>query len=410
MKRTLPACLFLFFIVLITFTGLIPHKAAAQEPQRGFSIQPEYTHLVVGPNEEIKFDVDIVNQGQQAEEIELFISGPEGWEARISKWGESFEVRGVLVDAGKKTTLQFRVTPPESAGEGDYRFILKGTSRDGKLQESVEIMITLKPEAVKPEGRGVKLAADYPSMKGAAGEQFEFEIQIKNEVDKERVFDLLVSIPTGWDAYCTPRWEREKKISSIKVGGESSEWIKLTLTPPADALKGEYPVKFGVRSDGEESTIDLKAIITGTYKLKLGAEAEVLGTGETRNIKATAGREKHFTLYLWNEGTAPISDIDFFASKPVDWDVSFEPKSIPSLPPITSSLKPETVDVIIKPKAKAIPGDYMVTITASGKEAREQMELRVTVTTPMTWGWVGIAIVVVVIAALIGIFVRLGRR
>jgi len=32
------------------------------------------------------------------------------------------------------------------------------------------------------------------------------------------------------------------------------------------------------------------------------------------------------------------------------------------------------------------------------------------VVTPMTWGWVGIGIVVVVIAALIGVFVRLGRR
>lgn len=409
MKRALTACLFLV-IVLFAFAGLNPQKMTAQPPQRGFSIQPEYTHLAVGPNEKIKFDVDIVNQGQQAEEIELSLIGPEGWETWLTKWGESFEVRGVLVDAGKKTTLQFRATPPENASEGDYKFILRGTTNDGQLQESVEIMITLKSEAVKPEGGGIKLATDYPSIKNPAGKNFEFDIQIENKVDEERVFDLLASIPAGWDAYCTPRWEREKKISSIKVGGKSSEWIKLVLVPPADVPKGEYPVKFGVRSDGQESTIDLKAIITGTYELKLGTEAEVLGTGETRNIKAIAGREKHFTLYLWNEGTAPISDIDFFASKPADWDVSFEPKNLPSLPPITSSLKPETVDVIIKPKAKAIPGDYMVTITASGKEAREQMELRVTVGTPMTWGWVGIAIVAVVIAALIGIFVRLGRR
>ena len=408
MKRALVACLLI--MILLAFAGLIPHKTAAQGPQRSFSIQPEYTHLAVGPGEEVKFDVDIVNQGQQAEEIDLSLTGPKGWEARISKWGESFEVQGVLVNAGKKTTLQLRITPPENASEGDYKFLLSGVTRDGKLQKSVEIIITLKPQTVKHEAGGVKLATDYPSIKNPAGKNFEFDIQIENKVDKERVFDLLASIPAGWDAYCTPRWEREKKISSIKVGGKSSEWVKLTLTPPADASKGEYPIKFGVRSDGEESTIDLKAIIIGTYELKLGTEAEVLGTGETRNIKATAGREKHFTLYLWNEGTAPISDIDFFASKPADWDVSFEPKSLPSLLPLTSTHKPETVDVTIKPKAKAIPGDYMVTLTASGKEARGQMELRVTVTTPMTWGWAGIAIVVVVIAALIGIFVRLGRR
>jgi len=92
MKRALAACLFLV-IILFTFAGLIPQKMTAQTPQRGFSIQPEYTHLAVGSNEEIKFDVDIVNQGQQVEEIELFISGPEGWESRKQPCNSALPLR-----------------------------------------------------------------------------------------------------------------------------------------------------------------------------------------------------------------------------------------------------------------------------------------------------------------------------
>jgi len=144
--------------------------------------------------------------------------------------------------------------------------------------------------------------------------------------------------------------------------------------------------------------------------LKLGTEAEVLGQGETRNIKAFAGREKSFTLFLWNEGSAPISDVDFFSSKPKDWEVSFKPEKLSSLPPLTEEMKPTKVNVIIKPKAKAIPGDYLVTLTASGKEDRESMELRVTVGAPMTWGWIGVAIILVVIGSLLGLFAKLGRR
>jgi len=49
-------------------------------------------------------------------------------------------------------------------------------------------------------------------------------------------------------------------------------------------------------------------------------------------------------------------------------------------------------------------------LTASGKEDRESMELRVTVGAPMTWGWIGVAIILVVIGSLLGLFAKLGRR
>ncbi len=409
MRRALTGCLFAVAI-LLAFASLGSQKAMANGAERGFSIQPEFTHVVVGPGEELKLDVDIFNLGKQTEEIELSLSGPQGWDTRLTKWGEAFEVRGLLINGGKRMTLQFHTKPPADATQGDYKFTLQGVTKDKKIQKEVEITVTLGSGAVVPEAGRIKLLTDYPAIKNPAGKNFEFDIQIKNEVDKDRIFDLEAKIPSGWDAYCTPRWQTEKKITSIKVGGKSSEWVKFVLTPPPDVPKGEYPVTFGARSGNDEGTINLKAIVTGTYKLELGTEAEVLGTGETRNVKATAGREKHFTLYLWNGGSAAISNIDFFASKPEGWEVSFEPKSLLSLPPIVTSPNPEKVDVIIKPKAKAIPGDYAVTLTASGSEAREQMNLRVTVGTPTTWGWAGIAIVLVVIAALIGIFVRLGRR
>jgi len=70
----------------------------------------------------------------------------------------------------------------------------------------------------------------------------------------------------------------------------------------------------------------------------------------------------------------------------------------------------QKVTVTIKPKAKAIPGDYLVSLTALGKEDKGTMELRVTVGKPVTWGWVGIGIVLAVVIALIGVFIKLGRR
>jgi len=129
-------------------------------------------------------------------------------------------------------------------------------------------------------------------------------------------------------------------------------------------------------------------VVKGTTELNLGTEAEVTGTGDSRNIRATEGRERRFTLYLWNKGSAASNDIRFFASKPEGWEVTFEPERLDILPSLMETRKPEAVNVIIKPRSRAIPGDYQVTLTAAGNEGRQQMQLRVTVGASIGWGCV----------------------
>jgi uncharacterized membrane protein len=69
------------------------------------------------------------------------------------------------------------------------------------------------------------------------------------------------------------------------------------------------------------------------------------------------------------------------------------------------------VDVAITPSAKAIAGDYMVSLTASADAAMGQsLDIRTTVVSPSSWGWVGVGIVVAVVAGLVYLFMRLGRR
>ena len=411
-RKIFSAFLVLTFLAALTSVG--NPNVAAQGLARDFSISTDCTHIVIGKGKEVELDVRIANLGERDEDIILSISGPEDWEPRFEKsW--AYEVQAIHLSCEEdrnSLSLRFKAKPPEEATAGDYEFTLRGTTADGQLSRSLKIVITLKAKevAAAPTAEKVKLTTKYPSMKQPAGENFEFEIELKNGVNEARVFDLAAEIPYGWAAYCTPRWEKAKKISAIKVNANATERLSFVLIPPPDVPEGEYKVTFGARSGEDVATIELKAVVTGTYKLKLGTEAEVLGQGETRNIKAFAGREKSFTLFLWNEGSAPISDVDFFSSKPKDWEVSFKPEKLSSLPPLTEEMKPTKVNVIIKPKAKAIPGDYLVTLTASGKEDRESMELRVTVGAPMTWGWIGVAIILVVIGSLLGLFARLGRR
>jgi uncharacterized membrane protein len=405
---------FLCFVVY----GWSEEKKAEKREGRDFTILSECNRVVVGMDKkEWEFDIKVQNLGDKEEEILLKVEAPSGWKAGLYKKWDGFLVKGVKLgkeEGNNSVLLALKIKAPDKGiKEGvDYLFRISGSTKDEAITRTLDFVLSFEKGLKPSEAKGLSLKAEYPSVRGAAGDKFEFVIEVKNDTDKPKVFELLTEAPSGWAAYCTPRWEEEKKISAIKVDAKSSEWIKVFLVPPPAVSTGEYPARLIAKSETDQVSIDLKAVITGTYQLRLGSEAEVLGTGESRNVKAIAGREKHYTLYVWNEGSAPITDVNFYVTqKPKDWEISFEPKKIPSLNPLTPKAPEfQKIDVKIKPKEKAIPGDYVVTISAMGKEAKAEMELRVTVGKPTIWGWIGIGIVMGVIAVLVLVFVKLGRR
>jgi len=249
----------------------------------------------------------------------------------------------------------------------------------------------------------IELSSRYPSLKGTAGTVFEFEVNLMYVGKEARTFELKATPPPGWRASIQPTYER-KEISAIRIepGKAYPETIKVILTPPLWRLPepGEYSLIVEAHRPPLKDKIELKAIITAKYELQLDTP-----TGRL-NTDATAGKENFMILVVKNTGTAEMEKITFSSEKPDGWLVTFIPDKIESLP----ALHQVEIKVNIKPPAKTIAGDYMVTLKASNKEAFDDVEIRVTVLTPTIWGWVGVGIVVVVIAALSGIFLFLHRR
>lgn len=409
----------LFFLAISVLTAYLvfaPHlqNAQAANGKRGFLLFFKYPNITVSAKKEIKLDLTVINTGEKEEQI-LFSVIPEkkakGWDAGLETGWDKMEIHSVGLltkDPNNSVTLKFYAIPPENVEEGKYEFVVKGTTVDGKIQRSANLVLNLtKKEAPKEEevSKKIELTADYPSIENPAGKDFKFTIKAKNNTDKPVVLDLGANYPYGWRAYVTPRWEEKKRISSIKVDANASESLVFTLTPPSDVSKGEYPVTFAAKYQDTTEKIGLKATVTGTYNLKMRTK-----TGRL-NLDAIAGEEKSLDIYLWNKGSAAIEDISFFATDtPEDWKVSFNPEKISSLSPYQEVKKPDKVKISINPPPRALPGDYMFTMTAAGKQDRNQMDLRVTVKRATMWGWVGIGIVVVIIAALVGTFIKLGRR
>ncbi len=289
-------------------------------------------------------------------------------------------------------------TPTE---EGSTNFTVKVTDGATPVQEAIEeLSIRVNPE---PQ---VVMKVDFPRMEAIAGGEMEFDLELlyEHRGGEDRRFDLVVTTPEGWTVYMTPQFEREKRISSITLEPSFGigKTIRLKAISPFWPLPepGDYKITLEAISGELKGTLELTAVITAMYNMGIVTETERL------NTTVKVGKDNFFSIEVLNLGTDAIENIKFSPTKPSGWNIDFSPEKIESL----SAFKSETVELNIKLPTETIAGDYMITIRASGEQASEKIEIRVTVETPTIWGWVGVGIIALVIAGLAYIFLRFSRR
>ena len=183
-----------------------------------------------------------------------------------------------------------------------------------------------------------------------------------------------------------------------------SKGINVSVVPPTDIASGEYDISCSAVSAQETLSVNLKAVITGTYGLKLETPDGRL------SFDAHAGSESDVTLNVTNTGNVDLTDVALTSSAPSGWTVTFdlEDNSIDSI------AAGATTQVIahVKPSSDAITGDYVTSFTARNSEtsASDTAEFRVSVKTSTIWGFVAIVIIVCVAGGLGYVFKKYGRR
>lgn len=259
-------------------------------------------------------------------------------------------------------------------------------------------------------GEKLELTCQYPALSSYAGMNYAYTISVTYSGGKEsKIFNLKAEVPEGFVSTIAPGYGEGQEIAAMRLDANKGypETVKLTVRPytwkvPAP---GEYPVTFEVSSGELKSSIQLKAIVTAAYEIKMTTPDGRL------NTEATAGQENNFTVTVANSGSADLEKVEVSCKsqdRPNGWTVTCKPEKIDLL----KSGDTKEVQVTVKPSEKTIAGDYMITVQAEpeSKNAFTNLQIRTTVLTPTIWGWVGVGIVVLVVLALAVIFVRFGRR
>ena len=394
----------LFILPMIIALCLTASLSLAKEqeqdtrPERGITMAFEYPEVIINKGDDVTVDLIVKNIGKRDENVYFTMpSAPAGWKIKIKTY--SFSIMSVHVPEDDKKDVQFSAEPGKDTKPGAYTFKVKGRTEDGKLKVSHTLKVTLRERKEEIKKGEIELTTSYPVLQGQNDAKFEFSIDLKNKTDKENTFNLTAKVPKNWQANFKPPYE-DKYISSLRLKDNENKSLNVEVTPDRFCKAGDYLIPVTVTAGGSKAEAELKVIITGTYKLEAGTPTGLL------SLETEKGKPGNMSVYVKNNGSATIPNIEFLSVKPENWKVEFKPEKIEYIDP--GDLK--QVEVSITPAEEALVGDYAVGLSIRGEKTSDDLEMRITVKASAAWGWIGIGIIVLVILGLFGLFVTLGRR
>ena len=384
--------------------GMVPcawsdeDKKKKDLPPRRISIALEHPGVIIPQGDDVSIDLNVTNGGRQDENIMLSIASvPKGWKAQVKTY--SFRINSVHVKSDKSKTLTFKAEADEDIAPGDYTFLIHAKTEDGGFKSSSKVIITVEKKEKEKKTKGIDITTSYPVLRGPTDAKFEFSIEVENKLDKDTLFNLSAQGPKDWEINFKPAYE-DKFISSLRIKKDGSQTMAVEVKPNPWSEAGSYPVLVKVSSEDAKAEVNLKVVLTGTYKLEAGTADGLL------SLNAYQGKPANISFYVKNNGSASHNTVKFLSFKPENWKVEFNPERLENLAP--GDLK--QIEMTITPADQALVGDYSVSLRVEGEKATKDMEFRVTVRASTVWGWIGIGIIVVVIIGLVILFIRLGRR
>lgn len=346
-----------------------------------------YTSISAPPGETINYPVEVKNNTGGVVTAPLQLNNlPDGWTAKLS--GGGWQLKEVSVKPGEAESVTLEVTVPLKVNKGSYSFQLSAGSM-GSLPLTVDI--------TEQGTYQTELTTDQANLEGHADSTFTYTVNLQNRTASKQNYALQADAQAGWDVKFT---SGGNQVSSVEIEPGANQSITVDVKPPAEVTEGTFKIPIRASNQSTSSELTLEAVITGSYGLELTTPTGLLSTS------VNAGGSKTVELQVKNTGTADLSDINLSSEAPVDWEVTFNPKTIENLPAGQST----TVEAKLTASDKAIAGDYVTNMKASAAEASSDAQFRVSVKGSMLWGWIGVLIILAIIGGIYYLIRKYGRR
>ncbi|REE89100.1 alpha-galactosidase-like protein [Paenibacillus taihuensis] len=377
--------LFALILVLgVSIAGITDAKPVAAAS--AVELYTPYLQLSAPPGDSITYAIDVINHGSSTETVDLsFDSLGNKWDYELTAGGRA--VSRLAVKAGDTQSVNLQLNVPLEVNKGVYRFAVKADGASLPIAVDVSEQGTFRTE----------LTTDQPNMQGHPDSTFTYSATLRNRTASKQTYGLSAQAEPGWDVTFT---DGANSVTSVDVDAGGEKTISIAVKPPETVKKGTYQIPISAMNNSTSADLTVEAAVTGTYGLTLSTPNDLLSTD------VTAGSQRTVDLTVTNTGSADLKGINLTADTPSGWEVSFEPATLDTI----AAGQTTQVKAIIKSDKKALAGDYVVNLTASGVEKTASAQFRVAVKTSVLWGWVGILIIIIVAAGIYFLFRKYGRR
>lgn len=377
-------------VVAFAAMGLVWFDGGGPVQASDLVISTPYPAVVASPGSTVKFDLQVTAPAVTVAQLKVD-QLPTGWKTTLR--GGGFVVNAVTAtpDAPGKVTAEIVVPPDASANTYSLEVIASDGSGD------VAVPLAVQVQAEVDSGVGVK--ADFPSLRGEPGTAFSYTLTVTNNTPESQTFTFTAEGPQGWTVTASPT--AAANANTVTIDADGTAQVKVSATPPDGVEEGTYPISVTITSDtGGSGSMQLSAVVTGSSKLAVATADQRL------NVSGKANGEKRVTLVVGNSGTAALNTVQFAATPPSGWTVTFDPPQVADVKPNETT----QVVAIIKPAKNALAGDYAIGVRASAGSQSSNLDLRYGVKGSQTLGIVAIAIIAITFLGLAWLFRRLGRR
>ena len=367
-------------------------KDPSPEAIKGLYLTTDFPAVQIRAGEETTLPLTIYNYGLPPQRTAVTIADkPADWKADVE--GSGKPVSAAFVDYDGRASLNLKLNIPATAKAGDYKIIIQADGDDAKSSLPISIRLA-EPLAAK-----LTATPKFPVLRGSPKSSFDFNVAVKNESGADMTVNLRVDAPSGFTTTFKEGYSTQE-ITSLSIKANESKDITVAVKPAPRAPAGETPILLAIAGD--------KASVQAKLALDISGQPAITVTGQDERLsgEATAGQERSIPLVIRNTGSAPARGVSLSATPPSGWKIAFDPKEVPEI----AAGEEQKVSALMTPSAKAIAGDYMVSVRASGDGVSESANYRVTVTTSTLWGVTGIAVIIAALLVLVGAVGRSGRR
>jgi uncharacterized membrane protein len=185
-----------------------------------------------------KFKVTVANDSGRDATINFSADAPKNFQVTFTEAYGTQQLTSIPIEAGKSKDIEASVALPRDTPAGEYRLALHAKSEAASAD--LDVTITIIGQArLALAGEGGRLSGE-----AYAGQDSQLTVVAKNDgSEAARDVEFSATAPEGWKTSFDP-----KELPELGAG--KSQSIKVTLTPAARAIAGDYQTTIRASSAG----------------------------------------------------------------------------------------------------------------------------------------------------------------